>query len=139
MNGYRRINPFAFLLLGLWLLWGFGVQALGARLMTEVDGVEIAARDTPSTGASRYATEYTIRGLDGLDRGYIAGPTYGSLPRSMPVGTRIRKQRWHVDYERNGRPVNDFPLGFTASILGIACGCLLWAVLAWRDRAVGAV
>ena len=138
MTGNRRINPFAFLLLGLWLLWAFGVQALGARLTTEVDGVVVATHDRPSTGASRYATEYTIRGPDGQDRDYVAGPTYGSLPRSMPIGTRIRKHRWQVYYERDGRSVKDFPLGFTAAILGIACGCLLWGVLGWRDRVAGA-
>jgi len=138
MIGNRRINPFALLLLGTWLLWGFGVQALGRRLTAEVYGVVIASRETPSADAPRGITEYTIRGDDGQARSYIAGPTYGSLPRSMPIGTRIRKQRWHVEYERDGRLVNDFSLAFTAAILAIACGCVLWGVLSWRDRSRGA-
>jgi hypothetical protein len=134
MNKMRAVNPLAPLILGIWAVWGFGVQAVGLRLRTEADGVVISSRDTPSTGAPRYATEYTIRGLDGRDRGYIAGPTYGSLPRSMPIGTQIKKQRWHLDYQRNGRPVNDFPILFSAVILGIACSCLAWSFLLWRDQ-----
>jgi hypothetical protein len=138
MTGNRRMNPFAFLLLGFWSLWGFGFQSLGTRLTAEVEGVVIASRDVPSTGAPRYGTEYTIRGPNGRDRSYSAGPTYGFLPRSMPVGTQIRKQRWHLDYERDGRTVNDFPIGFTSIVLGIALACVVWGIVLWRERATGA-
>jgi hypothetical protein len=99
-----------------------------------VDGVVVFSRDTPSTGAPRYVTDYTIRGPDGKDRGYVAGPTYGFLPRSMPVGTQIKKQRWQLGYERNGEPVNDFPIFASALPLGIAGACLAWGFLLWREQ-----
>jgi hypothetical protein len=129
----RAINPVAFFVLGIWLLWGFGIQTLGLRLTTEVDGV-ISSIDRPATGAPRYSTEYILRGPDGQSRHYIAGPTYGFLPRSMPVGTRIKKQRWRLDYERNGRVVNDFAVGFTALILGIALALIYWSITLWYEQ-----
>jgi hypothetical protein len=58
----RAINPVAFLVLGIGLLWGFGIEALGVRLRAEVDGVVISRTDRHITGASRYSTEYIFRG-----------------------------------------------------------------------------
>jgi len=112
-------------LLGLYILWGFGWDTVGRMLRTSVDGVIIASRDFPATGAPRYATEYTIRGVDGKDRVYVAGATDGSLERSMSVGTRIRKLPWHLDYERDGKRVR-FPTPFYAMTLGIALALVIW-------------
>ena len=81
------------ILFGLFILWGFGWETIGRRLQTHVDGVIVASRDVPSTGYPRYATEYKVRDTHGDEQVFWAGATDASLPRSMPVGTRIRKQR----------------------------------------------
>ena len=127
-----RPNPILPLIFGLFILWGFGVDTVGRRLNIELEGVVTSSRDIPITRGPRYATEYTLRGTDGLDHVYVAGPTDASLPRSMPVGTYLRKVRWHLYYERNGQRVDDFPLFFYEATLTIAFCCLVWSFLLWQ-------
>lgn len=120
----RAIVPIIF---GVFLIWSFGWDTVGRRLRLAVDGVIVRAVDVPATGAPRYATEYTIRGAHGKEQIYWAGPTDGSLPRSMPVGTRIRKERWHLEYERNAR-TEGFPYVFYSVVLMVAAGLLAWGL-----------
>jgi hypothetical protein len=130
----KRRMAVVLILFGLYILWGFGWDTVGHMLRTSVDGVIVASRDFPATGAPRYATEYTIRGADGKDRVYVAGATDASLERSMSVGTRIRKLPWHLDYERDGTRVR-FPTPFYATILGIALGLVIWGTAhLWPSR-----
>jgi len=124
--------PAILLLFAAFLIWGFGLDTLGRRLLTVVDGVIVSSRDVPATGRPRYATEYVIRGSDGQERSYTAGATDASLPRSMPVGTQLRKAKWQLSYVRNGETINDFPLAFYSGIFGIALALIVWALLQWR-------
>jgi hypothetical protein len=130
MSDKRRIATVS-IVSGLFILWGFGWETVGHRLKTDVDGIIAASRDIPSTGAPRYATEYTVRGADCNAQVFMAGPTDGSLPRSMPVGTHIRKKRWHLDYERDGRR-EGFPYIFYGVVLAIALGLVIRGILIFR-------
>ena len=132
VNTDRRqaIIPIVF---GLFLMWGFGWETVGRRLRLAADGVVVTALDVPSTGAPRYATQYTIRGVDGKDQILWSGPTDGTLPRSMPVGTRIHKERWHLDYERDGR-TEGFPYVFYYAVLSTAMALIAWGLLKLRMR-----
>lgn len=123
-----RRDAIMLVLIGLFLMWGFGWQTVGRRLWTNVDGVIITSRDVPAKGAPRYATEYTVRGNDSSETVFWAGPTDGSLARSMPVGTRILKKRWHLDYDRDGHHVG-FPYVFYAFILSLALVLLVRGLL----------
>jgi hypothetical protein len=134
MNTNFAPNPVPLLIFGLWVLWGFGLNTLGVRLRTEVDGVVISSRDIPETRGPQYSTEYILREPGGQERVYIAGPTDASLPRNLPVGTYLKKHRWRVTYERDGSPIDDFPLFFYEAMCGAALGCLLWTWLIWQDR-----
>lgn len=108
--------PVALIVAGLWVLWGFGYQTVLNRLLIAENGVITASVDAPYKGAPRYASYYTIRSEDGHELSYTAGATDASLERSLPVGTRLRKNRWELGYEINGRQVS-FPTGFYGSIL----------------------
>lgn len=129
------INP---LVIGAWsllMIWAFGINTLGMRLWIQCDGLVTASRDIPPTRGPRYTTDYLLRGPGGQETRYIAGPTDASLPRSMPIGTSLRKKRWHLYYERNGQRVDDFPLSFYVAMLTLGFGCLGWSVLrAHRQR-----
>ena len=128
-----RHRAWALVLFGLFFLWGFGWKTIGHRLQTNVDGVIVTSRDVPSTGAPRYATEYTVRSANGEEQVFWAGPTDASLPRSLPVGTRIRKLRWHLDYEQDGTLVS-FPEKFFYGAISIcAMGMVAWGVLVLRS------
>lgn len=127
-------NPVVPLVFALWILWGFGLETVGRRLEIQLDGVVISSQDVPSKGAPRYVTEYTLRGNDGQDHSYIAGPTDASLPRSLPVGTHLTKRPWRLDYEKDGQTMKDFPVSFYSLTLGVALACLLWSFFLWRDR-----
>jgi hypothetical protein len=49
------------------------------------------------------------------------------------VGTRIRKQLWHLDYERDGWR-ESFPWIFYSSVLGIALGLVVCGILILRSQ-----
>jgi len=114
----RKINPqiLIIFLFSLFVFWGFGYQTVWPFLNLELQGVVISSKDIPSTGAPRYVTDYVFRSSNGKNCTYVAGSTDASLPRSMPVGTQIKKQRWSLFYERNGEWYS-FPFVFY-SILG---------------------
>jgi hypothetical protein len=108
------------------MFWGFGTT-LSQRLMTDIEGTVISAEDIPVTFSQRHGTDYVVLSPEGRTISYIAGATDASLPRSMPVGTYIKKQRWHTSYERNGQQVDDFGTLSYAAILAGAVGLLVWA------------
>lgn len=111
----------------IFIIWGFLFQTVWVYLNTDLEGTIVSSRDVPSTGAPRYATDYIVHGLDGHEKTYVAGSTDASLPRSMPVGTRIHKQRWLMGYERDGQWIN-FPMLFYSIILAAAFACLFWSI-----------
>jgi hypothetical protein len=126
-------RPWALILFGLFFLWGFGWETIEHRLLIHVDGVIVASQDVPSTGAPRYATKYTVRDPHGDEQVFWAGATDASLPRSMPIGTRILKLPWHLDYERNGNRIEFPEKFFYAPILACACGMVIWGCLLLRS------
>ena len=127
------INPRTFLriwflfVMPILVLWGFGFETVGERLRTQVAGVVVSSKDVLVSG--RRGTEYVVRGSDGQDQFYAAGATDASLPRSMPVGTHLKKERWHLYYERDGRRVDDFPIVFYSVVLTLALGCIIFEVV----------
>jgi hypothetical protein len=52
----------------------------------------------------------------------------------MPVGTYIKKRRWHFSYERDGQPVDEFGIVFYLVFLAMAVGCVVWAAKLRRKR-----
>jgi hypothetical protein len=121
------------LVAAVWILWGFGFQTAWKFFTTEIDGIIIASRDSPSKGAPRYSSEYIIRGTDGQEQHYVAGTTDAAVERGLPIGTRIHKAWGQFGYEINGRRIN-FPVAFYSAMMGIALFCVVWAVVKWRDK-----
>jgi hypothetical protein len=134
MDSNAKIRSIVLAIWALWLIWAFGISTLGRRLWVQLDGTVISSRDIPFTRGSRYATEYTLLSSDGREIHYTAGPTDSSLPRSIPVGTKLEKQRWRLGYERDGTWVNDFGLTFYVLVLAIAFSCLAWSAALWRRQ-----
>jgi hypothetical protein len=135
MNTNTKTNPLVPILAAIWIFWAFGCYTIGERLWTQLDGVVTSSRDIPFLAYSgRYATQYTILGRDGHETTYTAGCTDGSLPRSMPVGTVLRKIRWHLDFERDGQtiPFAQLPFYFLTFAVGIAF--LIWGIVLYRSR-----
>ena len=121
------------IVVALWIFWGFGYETLWKRLTTNVEGTVVSAKDIP-VAPGRHGTEYILRSPDGGTIVYVAGPSDASLPRSMPVGTYIKKRLWHLSYERDGHQAQDFSVLFYATILAIAAGCLAWGVRLNRNQ-----
>src|SRR5215472_5539500 len=112
----------SFFCLPHFILWGFGFETVGKRLYPQLDGTVISSRTLVSWG--RRATEYVLRGCDGHEITYVAGPTDASLPRNLPIGTYVKKQRWSLSYVQNGQTVDDFNYLFYTAIL---CGAFALA------------
>jgi len=134
MKPKAAMKPLVLAAWSIWMIGGFGFYTLGNRLWAHLDGIVVTSRDIPSTRGPRYITEYILRGPDGRESLYTAGSTDSTLPRSMPVGTVLKKKRWHLDYERDGQRTSDFSLPFYLGILAIGFGCLGWSVLLARRQ-----
>jgi hypothetical protein len=128
-------HPTVLLVWGLWMLWIWSSTTWN-RLDIQLDGTVIASQDVPPTRGPRYATEYTLRGPDGRDQYYVAGPTSDSLPRSMPIGTCLKKQRWQLFYERDGQRIDDWGFWSYGLFLCPAIGALYWSFSRWREERV---
>jgi len=111
------------------LFFLFGANEIVQRLLIEVDGTVISSQTT--TG-NRPATTYVLRRPDGAEQRYVAGATDKSLPRRLPEGTHISKLRYHLAWELNGQPVNDFPLFFYVGACGLGAMLAYWALFQWR-------
>ncbi len=77
----------------------------------QFDGVVVARKDNvrfPPWTRNR-ANRYVIRNSDGQEHVYYADSSEGDLG-GFPIGATLTKQRWHMDYQENGRQMNDFPL-----------------------------
>jgi hypothetical protein len=122
----NNYNYVPYLFLGLWMLWGFGLQTLYGRLMIDVHGTIVNVVNAPKVGESRYISTYTIRSEDGRDTVYVAGPTDRDLPRNMPVGTKIKKNKWHLDFEKNGVTDTSFSKTFYFLFLIASVGMVVW-------------
>jgi len=128
-------NPIVLSLFGLWILWGFGYQTLWVRLMTTVEGTVVSARDIPYPLApGRYGTEYVLRTREGDTGRYLAGATDASLPRSIPVGSYIKKQRWQLSYEQDNHRIDNFSTPFYGAMLSVAVAILVWAAALSRQK-----
>jgi hypothetical protein len=128
------LNPFVFLAFSLFLLYGFGYETLYQRLITQVEGAVVTSRDVHTSNNPRYITEYTFRTPDGHETKYVAGSSDASLPQSMPVGTSITKRKWHLDYERDGKNVSDFPAALYVMTVSAAVALLLWSIRLWQQQ-----
>jgi hypothetical protein len=122
-----RPNPIVIAVWSLWILW-FALSPVWFRLNTALEGEVISAQDIPQTRGSRYATKYTLRGPDGRNFEYIAGATSDSLPRNMSVGTYLRKPKWTIYYEKDGRPFDTGVPWFSFVLTCFAIGCLVWCM-----------
>jgi hypothetical protein len=118
-----------YLATGAVLVFLFGANEIIQRLLIEVDGTIISSETT--TG-NRPSTTYVIRGSDGSQRLYIAGPTDQSLPRRLPQGTHVSKRRYELPWRQNGQLVNDFPLYFYVGACGLGGMLAYWAFFQWR-------
>jgi hypothetical protein len=130
----RTANPFVFLGFSLFILYTFGYETFYQRLITQMEGVVVSSRDIHSPSNPRYVTEYIVRAPDGREVSYVAGSSDASLPQSMPLGTTVSKRKWHLDYERDGEHVSDFPAAVYGLTLGAALAGLIWSIRLWRQQ-----
>jgi len=130
----RTANPFVFLGFSLFILYTFGYETFYQRLITQMEGVVVSSRDIHSPNNPRYVTEYIVRAPDGREVSYVAGSSDASLPQSMPAGTTVSKRKWHLDYERDGEHVSDFPAALYGLTLGAALAGLIWSIRLWRQQ-----
>ena len=117
-------------LFSLWILY-VGLGDLVQRYFLEVEGVVV---ESSTASNPRRATYYQVVGSDKIVRQYIAGPTDMSLSRDMPVGTRIKKIRHHLSWEKDGMRVNDFPLYGPLGMTTFGLILMYWSISQRRFR-----
>ncbi len=119
----------SFLAIAALLCFLFGANEIVLRLLIEAEGIVVSSE---TSSGNRPATTYLLLRSDGTQQEYVSGPTDHSLPRRLPVGTHISKQRYSLAWKQNGQVVNDFPVYFYvgACVLGAMLG--YWAFFQWR-------
>ena len=116
------------------LTWLFAGSEILQRATIELHGTVVTS-DTSCVQPqnNRCATEYVVETDKHVKKTYIAGPTDKALPRRLPVGTVIIKDKWALSYSIDGIRINDFPSVFYwgQMVFGLCCA-LLWYVLSKR-------
>lgn len=107
----------------------FSSNEILQRALIRVEG-SIVSSQTPT--GNRPVTYYIVRGADGVNREYVAGATDSSLPRGLPVGTYIKKEKYKLSWQENQNIIADFPLYFYMGIYGIALALAYWSFAQWR-------
>jgi len=126
---------FAFLTLAGLVSCRTAAEPIWNRLQIDVEGVIVARQDIPKDAMTHGpVTAYSLRRSDGSSTGYTATGGDMSLPRTMPVGTSIAKQRWELSYVVNGQPVHDFPLTHYVAFLAAGLACLAGAGIVLATR-----
>ena len=117
----------AFLLI---LLLSSGEYAtVGGHYFAQFDGVVVSRTEFVHypTWMRNLTTRYLIRELDGREHVYYADPSQGHI-HGFRIGTYLSKQRWRMEYEANGRTMNDFPLPIYARWMILDLGLLMGSV-----------
>ncbi|MBC3883806.1 hypothetical protein [Undibacterium griseum] len=138
MNNFQRMtNPFiAFLMFGAVLVL-MSISEIYGRASIEIDGVVINQEvvcQQPSN--NRCVTNYLIK-KNSVESQiiYSAGPTDQSLPRNLPVGAELKKEKWKLKFELNGKIINDFPIDFYIGLFVIGMsGIVTWFVKTNNDN-----
>jgi hypothetical protein len=117
----KIVNPFiAFLIFGAILVL-MSCSEIYGRALIEIDGIIINKEVVcQQPNNNRCVTNYLLRPVFGESQSsYSAGPTDQSLSRDLPVGTKLKKKKWGLNYEIDGKVVDDFPIFFYAGLLVI--------------------
>ena len=107
----------------------FSSNEILQRALIQVEGTIVSSQ---TTKGNRPATYYVVRGADGVNREYVAGATDSSLPRRLPIGTYVRKDKYKLSWQENQDIVADFPLYFYMGNYGIALALAYWSFAQWR-------
>jgi hypothetical protein len=117
----KAVNPFiAFLILGAVLVMMSGSEIYG-RGSIEIEG-KIINREVvcQQPKNNRCVTNYLISSGSGQNQSvYSAGPMDESLSRDLLIGTTLKKRKWALVYEADGKIVDDFPIIFYSGLLAI--------------------
>ncbi len=96
---------------------------VGGRLIIEAKGTIVESQEGHGP---RHSTLYKLKQVDGTYQTLLSGPTDASLPRDLPIGISIEKQRWRLGYSIDGNYRIGFPIGFYGS--GILCSIVFFII-----------
>ena len=129
MNRHDRLTYFPLVVAVAFSL--FAGSEIYQRAAIELTGMVVDSETSCRQPANnRCATVYVVSAAGGARSTYIAGPVDHALARRLPVGTVIRKLKWSLSYVVDGRPINDFPIGFYLGVIGAALVLAAWSL--WR-------
>lgn len=120
-----KIKPFPL----MFFLWGtlfihLGVAEIWSRASISLDGTIISSNTICAPDNQyRCRSTYILRSnQSGQEVQYQATGNDASLPRKLPLGTRIHKVKYLLAYEINGQINDDFPVAFykIAAAVGLA-------------------
>jgi hypothetical protein len=123
-----QLGPVALILLII-LQGGSDYSIFFGHLLARFDGVVATREDVRFPPWTHFhAIRYTIRQDDGRERTYIADPIEGGRG-GFPIGTRLRKDRWRLEYEAGGRATDDFPAALYGLWVIVNTGLMLGAIV----------
>jgi hypothetical protein len=117
------------------LVWLFAGSEIYQRADIDLNGIIVSA-DTSCMQPynNRCGTIYVVKSRDGSRHTYIAGPTDQALPRRLPVGTVVVKDKWALSYSLNGREIRDFPIIFYSGLLVLGLISAIWWYALFRHN-----
>ena len=87
--------------------------SIGQRLLIDIQGRILNSRELPKPGNNpniMVYTEYSIQDGNGPVVSYLTDGSDQYLPRDLPAGSVIKKEKWHLGFQLNGQLV-EYPFG----------------------------
>ena len=129
--GRTKLNSSAMAIFSVWILY-IAYSTIAGRLEIEADGT-ILKREA-FTRYGRPGAIYTLAASDGSSHTFTSGSTDSSLPRELPVGSRLVKRKNHLSYTLDGRPIWDFPLPFYGVTSGLGLSLLVFSGILFMQQ-----
>jgi hypothetical protein len=110
-----KIEPFTLMCLWAGVLFiNLGVGEIWSRASISLDGTIISSNTLCAPDNQyRCTSTYILRSnQSGQEVQYQARGNDASLPKNLPIGTRINKAKYLLAYEINGQINDDFPVAF---------------------------
>jgi hypothetical protein len=129
--GRTKLKPAAMAIFSVWILY-LAYSTIAGRMEIEADGT-ILKREA-FTRYGRPGAVYTLAAPDGSSHTLASGSTDSSLPRELPVGSRIVKLKNHLSYTLDGRTISDFPLPFYGLTAGLGLSLLAFSGILFMQQ-----
>ena len=117
------------------LVIGFALGLIGMmniyrRASFTAQGTIVSSKSNCLNGQhARCSSTYVLAKVGSASETFIAVPAEYSLPKLLPVGTRVDKKKWHLTYSINGVEEGGYSAASSAALIAFGIFMMIYAAL----------